>query len=96
MDRVKDEGGYEYATWTEEGNIVSLRSIFSNFPGLSLIGGPGGVRKILYYIACIRQLQRNAKALGNSMIVDKMNGAPRIIIDGLIKRFTETAKGSTK
>jgi hypothetical protein len=36
------------------------------------------------------------KALGKTEeLVEKMNGMPKVIIDGLIKRFTETAKGST-
>jgi hypothetical protein len=35
------------------------------------------------------------KALGRSDdLVEKMNGMPKIIIDGLVKRFTETAKGT--
>ena len=52
--------------------------------------------RILYYISCIRQFQKMKKALGRSEdLVEKMNGMPKVIIDGLVKRFTETAKGSS-
>lgn len=51
---------------------------------------------MLYYISCIRQFQKMKKALGRSDdLVEKMNGMPKVIIDGLVKRFTETAKGSS-
>lgn len=52
-------------------------------------------RRVLYYISCIRQFQKMKKALGKDDLVEKMNGMPRVIIDGLVKRFTETAKGSS-
>lgn len=52
--------------------------------------------KCLYYIACLRQFQKMKKALGKSdVLVEKMNGMPKVIIDGLVKRFTETPKGTT-
>jgi len=35
------------------------------------------------------------KSLGKSEeLIEKSNGMPKIIIDGLIKRFTERAKGN--
>lgn len=97
MDRGKDEDSSEDAFWSEEGVPVSAANRCWRFWGsladVSFLPGS----KILYYISCLRQLEKSKNALGNSaVLVDRMNGMPRIIIDGLIKRFTETAKGSTK
>ncbi len=45
----------------------------------------------------MRQLSRCKGVLGKpAELPAKMNGAPRIVIDGLLERFTETAKGSSR
>lgn len=52
--------------------------------------------KALYYISCMRYFSGKGKLLGKpEELVEKSNGMPKVIIDGLIKRFTETAKGGS-
>jgi len=41
-------------------------------------------------------LQRKRKAIEKDEIHDAMLGVPSIVIDSLISRFTEVARGSTK
>lgn len=54
-------------------------------------------RRALYYISCMRQFQKMKGSLGNSSTLhEKMNQMPRVILAGLLDRFTETAKGSSK
>ncbi|KAI5448876.1 DNA-directed RNA polymerase I subunit rpa49 [Naganishia albida] len=53
--------------------------------------------RALYYISCMRQFQKMKGSLGNSSTLhEKMNQMPRVILAGLLDRFTETAKGSSK
>ena len=45
----------------------------------------------------MRQFQKMRGSLGNAQSIhEKMNNMPRVILAGLLERFTETAKGSTK
>lgn len=54
-------------------------------------------RQILYYLSCMRQFAKRNRSLGDSeKLLEQMNHMPKVVIDGLIKRFTEVAKGSTK
>ncbi|GLB44229.1 putative rpa49 subunit specific to nuclear rna polymerase i [Lyophyllum shimeji] len=54
--------------------------------------------KILLYISAMlafRQATRFTKGSTKDQITEKMNGVPSVVVDGLISRFTETARGSS-
>ena len=54
-------------------------------------------RKVLFYISCMFAFKRAAsRAHDRESLREKMTMVPNRIVDGLIARFTETTRGSTK
>lgn len=43
-----------------------------------------------------RQAIRNTKGIDKDKIIEKMGSVPGVIIDGLLSRFTEVARDSTR
>ena len=54
-------------------------------------------RKVLFYISCMFTFKRVvSRAHDRESLRKKMTMVPDRIVDGLIARFTETTRGSTK
>jgi DNA-directed RNA polymerase I subunit RPA49 len=54
-------------------------------------------RKILYYVSVLFAFRAKAKGIiDKTKLQERQANVPNIIIDGLITRFTETARGSTE
>jgi DNA-directed RNA polymerase I subunit RPA49 len=56
------------------------------------------VRKLLYYISCMRSVMKNDRSLSSidsATLASKFNNMPKLILDSLIKRFAETSGSKT-
>ncbi|EGO02918.1 hypothetical protein SERLA73DRAFT_165847 [Serpula lacrymans var. lacrymans S7.3] len=77
---------YQRSSWVNQ----HLRVVFSaSTPKKSDI-------KILLYIAAMLAFRASTfKRIDKQAVHEKLHGVPSVIIDGLLSRFTETARGST-
>lgn len=75
--------------------ISSFLLIFSLF--IDVICSPGCDRKILIYISAMlafKQISRNVK--DKKVIQERMKGVSSTVVDGLVARFTESARDSNE
>lgn len=53
-------------------------------------------RKILFYISTMMAFKQIARTGDKKKIQDRLNNVPSIVVDGLLSRFTETARESNE
>lgn len=52
--------------------------------------------KILYYTSTMLAFHQVSARLDKAKLAERLSGVPSIIVDGLLSRFSETARGSTE